>query len=372
MQVEQQFTKGQHQQPRQRRKQRIGITLGDPNGIGTELLIMAFNDSPLRELCTPVVYGSSKVLNHYRKLLSVEKFSYNIIQDAEQAQPRKVNLIESMKGFEKVEPGTPSTAAGSAAVEALRDAVGELKAGHLDALVTLPIDKSTTSNAAFPFPGHTEYLAQEFGVQDNLMFMVGEKMKVAVATGHIPVNQIAQQLTTDLIFRKIMLLNKSLKQDFTIQKPKIAVLGLNPHAGDNGLLGKEEQEVILPAVKMAAEEKVFVMGPFAADGFFASGKYLLFDAVLAMYHDQGLIPFKQHAGFAGVNFTAAMPVIRTSPDHGTAYDIAGRGIASLDSFLQALYLAIDVHRNRTENEQLKAGSLNIDQYRSLVRNREDS
>jgi 4-hydroxythreonine-4-phosphate dehydrogenase len=336
---------------------RIGISIGDFNGIGPELVIQGLTEPRLREICTPIVYGSAKVLNVYRKLLSVDKFSYNVIQQPNQAQPKKVSVIDCITEADNVEPGKPSKEAGKGAFQALQQAVLDLKAGEIDALVTLPIDKHSIQSEDFQFPGHTEYLAQQFGVDTNLMFMVHDRVKVAVVTGHIPIANVSKAITVELIMKKLRIMNMSLKTDFNIDKPKIAVLGLNPHAGDNGLLGKEDKERIAKAVDDAQRERIFAMGPYSADGFFGMGLFSKFDAVLAMYHDQGLVPFKLMAGFEGVNFTAGLPVVRTSPDHGVAYNLAGKGEADPTSFIHAMYKAMDIVRERRDNLDLQEGSI---------------
>jgi len=336
---------------------RIGISIGDIHGVGPELVIRAFNETKLKDLCTPIIYGSSRVLNHYRKLLKVEKFSYNVIQEPSQAHPKKVSVVECISGTDEVEPGIPSPAAGLAAFEALAAAVKDLKAGELDALVTLPIDKTTIQNKDFKFPGHTEYLASEFGVEENLMLMVGEDMRMGVVTGHLPLKDVAGAISQQKVYTKIRLMHEALKLDFGIERPKIAVLGLNPHAGDHGLIGKEDSERIQKAVEQAFNNKMMVLGPFPADGFFQSGQFVEFDGILAMYHDQGLIPFKLVSGFEGTNYTAGLPVIRTSPDHGVAYSLAGKGYANLESLNHAIYTAIDVYRNRHDFQEIEEGSL---------------
>lgn len=331
--------------------------MGDANGIGPELIIQAFRNSHLREICTPIIYGSTRALNAYRKILSVDKFSYNVIEEPGQAQPRKISVVDCVRSLDNVEPGVPSLAAGRAAFESLEAAVADLRDGSIDALVTLPIDKATIQNEDFKFPGHTEYLTEAFGADDSLMFMVHESLKVGVVTGHVPVRGIADAITTEGIVNKIRLMVESLRTDFNLEKPKIAVLGLNPHAGDNGLLGSEEKDMIEQAVAAMHKDKAFVFGPYPADGFFGAGSFRKFDGILAMYHDQGLIPFKLMAGFEGVNFTAGLPVVRTSPDHGLAYDLAGTGRADPTSFLHAIYSAIDIARNRAESNDIDENSL---------------
>lgn len=336
---------------------RIGISIGDFNGIGPELVIQGLTEPRLKEICTPIVYGSSKVLNVYRKLLSVDKFSYNVIQQPNQAQPKKVSVIECITNAENVEPGKASAEAGKGAFEALQAAVNDLKAGEIDALVTLPIDKSSIQSPEFQFPGHTEYLAQQFNLDTSLMFMVHDRLRVAVVTGHIPLEKVTKAITVEAILKKLRIMNMSLKTDFNVEKPKIAVLGLNPHAGDNGLLGREDKEKVQKAVEDAQRERIFAMGPYSSDGFFGMGTFKKFDAILAMYHDQGLIPFKLMAGFEGVNFTAGLPVVRTSPDHGVAYNLAGKGEADPASFIHAMYKAMDIYRERRDNLDLQEGSL---------------
>ena len=336
---------------------RIGISIGDLNGIGPELAIRAFNETKLKDLCTPIIYGSSRVLNVYRKQLKVDKFSYNVIQNPSQAHPKKVSVIDCISNPDRVEPGVPSTIAGMGAFEALAAAVKDLKAGEIDVLVTLPIDKSTIQNPDFKFPGHTEYLAKEFEADDSLMLMVSENCRMGVVTGHIPVKDVSNALTQQKILSKIKLMHESLKLDFGIERPKIAVLGLNPHAGDNGLIGRDDIDKVQKAVEQAFNSRILALGPFPADGFFQSGQFMTFDGILAMYHDQGLIPFKLISGFEGTNFTAGLSVIRTSPDHGVAYNLAGKGEASLDSFNHAIYTAIDVYRARHEYQEIEADSL---------------
>lgn len=336
---------------------RIGISMGDVNGIGPEFIIRAFKQPHLREICTPIIYGSSRALNVYRKILSVDKFSYNVVQEPKQAQPRKISVIDCVKNLDRVDAGKPSPEGGRAAFEALERATQDLTTGEIDALVTLPIDKNTIQNDNFRFPGHTEYLAKAFEVEESLMFMIHEHLKVAVATGHLPLKGVSGALTVPLIQNKIKMMITSLRQDFNLEKPRIAVLGLNPHAGDNGLLGKEEKEKISRAIETFPKDKAFVFGPYSADGFFGSGTYKKFDGILAMYHDQGLIPFKLLAGWEGVNFTAGLPMVRTSPDHGLAYDLAGKGTADLTSFIYAIYAAIDLTRRRRESVRIEEDSI---------------
>ena len=344
-------------QTRSRKKIRLGITLGDIGGIGPELVIRAFQEPSLRELFTPVVYGSSRVLNFYRKALSVEKFSYTPIQLPSQAQFKKVNLIETTTKIDHIEVGMATEIGGQAALDSLDLAIEHINKGELDALVTLPLDKSTVAHFRPDFIGHTDYLANALNAKDYMMFMISDDIKVGLVTGHVPLKDVSAKINTAAILAKLRIMNHSLKLDFTLQKPKIAVLGLNPHAGDHGLLGKEEGAVIVPALQAAEKEGIVALGPYSPDGFFASGAFTRFDGILALYHDQGLIPFKMLAGYSGVNFTAGLPIVRTSPDHGVAYDLAGKNEAVVDSFLNALYSAEDIFRNRTDNAVLMKNSL---------------
>jgi len=338
-------------------KLRIGITHGDINGIGYEVIIKTLSDSRLLECCTPIVYGSPKVAAYHRKALDVELFSFNQIIHAREANSKRVNIINCVDEEIRVELGKSTQEAGEAALLALQAAVKDLKSGDIDVIVTAPINKENIQSDNFKFPGHTEFFASEFSAKNYMMLMVNDLLKVGVVTGHIPVQQVPQSLTKEKILSNIRILHKTLLEDFSIRKPRIAVLGLNPHAGDHGVIGLEDQDIIKPAIKQATEEGIIALGPFPADGFFGSGDYKKFDAILAMYHDQGLIPFKVLAFESGVNFTAGLPIIRTSPGHGTAYDIAGTGSASEDSFRNAIYLAIDVFENRRLFKELSKNPL---------------
>ena len=325
---------------------KIGITHGDINGIGYEVIIKTLTDPRITELCTPIIYGSPKFAAYHRKALDIQNFNLNQIKSADQAGEKKANIIDCCDESVRIELGKKVEAAGKAAFDALEKATADLKAGLIDALVTAPIHKQSIQSANFNFPGHTEYLAQKFDSSKSLMLMVGRDMRIAVVTGHIPVSEITSKLTTEDIYNKILILNETLITDFGINGAKIAVLGLNPHAGDEGIIGKEEAQIIIPAINQAKEKGIIAVGPYSADGFFGSGSFLKFDAILAMYHDQGLIPFKTINDMNGVNFTAGLPIIRTSPAHGTAFEIAGQGIANPDSFREAIYLAIDIAKNR--------------------------
>ncbi len=338
----------------------IGITHGDINGIGYEVILKAFNDPRVAEEFVPVIYGSSKVAGYYKKSLDFQSLNFNIINSAEQANNKRINLINCVEEDIKIEIGLSTADAGRASLESLERATEDLKKGVIHAIVTAPINKNNIQSDKFHFPGHTEYLEGKFGeTSSSLMMLVSDCLRIAVVTGHIPIQQVSATITQDLIVKKLSILNESLKKDFTIVRPRIAVLGLNPHAGDNGVIGNEEQDVIIPAMKKAEEQGIMCFGPYPADGFFGSDKYKSFDAILAMYHDQGLIPFKNMAMESGVNFTAGLPIIRTSPDHGTAYNIAGQNLASEVSFLQALYLACDVFKNRKFYAEITANPLPI-------------
>jgi 4-hydroxythreonine-4-phosphate dehydrogenase len=336
----------------------IGISLGDYNGIGPEVILKALQYNRLQKICTPVIYGSMRVLNRYRNLLNFKDWNLNSAPTIGQISHKLTNVITCWPDQNQdINPGQVTPEAGQAAFVCLQRAVDDLKEGKIDALVTAPINKYNIQSEEFKFPGHTEYLAQEFGVADNLMFLVSNTLRVGVVTGHIPLGRVRQSVTKEKIAQKLTFMMRSLKQDFGIEKPKIAVLGLNPHAGEEGLLGNEELEVIRPVINEWRNKGQLVFGPYPADGFFGTRSYLKFDAVLAMYHDQGLIPFKTIAFEEGVNFTAGMPAVRTSPDHGTAYDIAGKGIADETSMLQAIYTAVDVARQRKEFMDLEANAL---------------
>ena len=330
----------------------IGISCGDLNGIGPELIIKTFADTRLLEYCTPVIFANNKVINFYRKSLADINFSFSSIKDSTRINPKQVNVYNCWEEDVNITPGQLTGEGGKYAISSLEIAAEALKAGKLDGLITAPIHKKNIQSDTFNHPGHTPYLKQLFGVKEVVMFMVAENMKVALLTEHIPLKDVAQYITQEAIISKLRLMNDSLKKDFGISKPKIAVLGLNPHAGDEGLLGKEELEIIKPAIKEAKHKDVFCFGPYSADAFFARGQHEKFDAVLALYHDQGLIPFKSLAHGEGVNYTAGLSGVRTSPDHGTAFDIAGKGIADETSFRAALYTCLDIIYNRSENKEL--------------------
>ena len=344
------------------RKIRVGITHGDINGVGYEVILKTFSDPTMLELCTPVVYGSPKVAAYHRKAMEIQT-SFSIVNSAEEVQDGRVNVVNCIEEELKVELTKPTPEAGKAALAALKRALADYREGLFDVLVTAPINKHTIQSDAFHFPGHTEYIEERVGGgQKALMILLKGDFRVALVTGHVPVRDIAGELTKELIMEKMEIFHRSLKKDFGIDNPRIAVFSLNPHAGDNGLLGTEEQEVIIPAMKEMIARGVQCFGPYPADGFMGSGNYTHFDGILAMYHDQGLAPFKALAMDEGVNFTAGLPIVRTSPAHGTAYDIAGKGIASEDSFRQAVYVAMDVFRNRAWEREISARPLRKQYY----------
>ena len=342
----------------QNEKPVIGISMGDYNGIGPEVILKALEGNQLTNQCTPIIYGSLRVLNRYRQMLQMKDWNLQAIQKPEQANPKSVNVITCWNDNQtEIEPGKITPEAGQGAFAALKRATEDLKTGLIDALVTAPINKDTMQSEEFKFPGHTEFLAQAFDTKEALMFMIAGDFRVGVLTGHIPLEKVRSQITSEKLTAKIHQMLHSLRSDFGIVKPRLAVLGLNPHAGENGLLGREELDVIGPVLIRFREKGELVFGPFPADGFFAASTYKQYDGVLAMYHDQGLIPFKTIAFNSGVNFTGGLPVVRTSPDHGTAYDIAGKNVAEPGSMLEAIYLACDVSRSRLEAAELAKNAL---------------
>lgn len=339
-------------------KIRVGITHGDTNGVGIEVILKTLMEPMIMDICIPVVFSSPKTISYHRKALGFEDFSLNPVRDLNQLNNKRPNLFNCYEEEILIELGKSSEVSGRYALRSLEAACEALKQGKIDVLVTAPINKNNIQSEQFKFAGHTEYLAEKFG-QGALMILVSGTLRVGLVTGHVPVSQIAEKISSEKILSKIKTLNKSLLEDFGIRKPKIAVLGLNPHAGDNGTLGKEEQSAIIPAINAAKEAGIMAYGPYPADGFFGNSSYTKFDAILAMYHDQGLIPFKTLAFSSGVNYTAGMSVVRTSPDHGTAYDIAGKNQASEESFRNAIYLACDVFNNRVEHRRVSGNPLEI-------------
>ncbi len=338
---------------------RIGITHGDINGIGYEVIIKALYDTRINELFTIIVYGNSKVASYHKKTINLGDFNFNLVKNADLANPKRSNIINCFEYEVKVELGKETKLGGTLAFESIKAAVRDMKNNKIDVLVTAPINKKNIQSEDFKFPGHTEYLEKEFGAKNHLMLMISNKLRIGVITGHIPLKEVSNNLTKEIILNKINVLNQSLIKDFGIRKPKIALLGINPHAGESGTLGAEEQNIIIPAVNEAYSKGILALGPYSADGFFGSGEYSKFDGILAMYHDQGLVPFKTLAFESGVNFTAGLPVIRTSPVHGTAFDIAGQNIASPDSFREALYLGYEIFKNRQIYEQISRQPLKI-------------
>lgn len=324
----------------------IGLTCGDINGIGLELIIKTVADNRLLEMCTPVIFANNKVLNFYRKGLADYNFNFSAMKDGMRANHKQVNLYNCWEEEVAVTPGELNNDGGKYAVLSLTKAGEALKEGRIDGLVTAPIHKKNTQSDSFNYTGHTPYLKALYGAKDVLMLMVADNMRVGLVTEHVPVTDVAKHITKESIISKLQLLNQSLKKDFGIDKPKIAVLGLNPHAGDEGLVGKEEETIIRPAIKEAKQKDIFCFGPYSSDAFFARGQHEKFDAVLAMYHDQGLIPFKSLAMGEGVNYTAGITGVRTSPDHGVAFDIAGKNKADEASFRQAIFTCIDIIQTR--------------------------
>lgn len=343
----------------------VGITQGDMNGIGPEVIIKTFMEPMMLELCTPVLFSSQKMMAVQRKAASVEDFSFNLVRDLTQLNPKRVNLLNIYDEEVNVEFGTASPVAGRYALRSIDAGCDALLDGSIDVLITAPIDKNSVAAEVPGFNGHTDYLRKKLGAEQSLMLLLNDNLRVGLVTDHVPLREVAQHITKENIVKKTKLMAKSLLEDFGIRKPKIAVLGLNPHAGDGGALGKEELEIIAPAVEQLKNENVMAFGPYPADGFFGSGAYEKFDGVLAMYHDQGLAPFKALAFSGGVNFTAGMKYVRTSPDHGTGYDIAGKNMANESSFRQAVFTAIDIFRRRNNWEEISANPL-----KAQVRQRE--
>ena len=336
----------------------VGISQGDGNGIGYEVIIKSLADARILDGFTPVIYGSSKIFGFYRKQLhNIEQLDTYVINSAKDAKARKINIVNCLPETVYVEPGQSTPEAAKSAMTALERAVEDLKEGLIDVLVTAPINKRAMDKEGFGYTGHTEYLQNKFGVKDVAMIMVSDRIKVGVVTGHIPLKDVPASITVEKILGKLRLMNQSLKQDFGVDRPTIAVLGLNPHCGDGGLLGDEEQRIILPAVEAAQAEGILAYGPYSPDGYFGLGHYSRYDATLAMYHDQGLAPFKALSFEDGVNYTAGLPYVRTSPDHGTAYDMAGRDVADPRSMMSAIFRAIDIYKSRAAYARLQEGKM---------------
>lgn len=343
----------------EKNKIRVGITHGDTNGIGYEVILKAFSNPALAEMCVPIVYGSPRVATFHRKALNLTT-NFTTLSDADEAESGRLNMVPCFDEEIKVELGRPTEESGRAAYLSLRKAVEDYRDDKIDVIVTCPISKKNILSDDFHFVGHTDFLEHEFGeAGDALMILMNSVMKVALVTTHLPLKDVAAAITKEKIERKIDIFRRSLHEDFTISIPRIAVLSLNPHNGDDGLLGSEEKEIITPAIQSMREKGIECFGPYPADGFFGAGLYDHFDGVLAMYHDQGLAPFKALSMSDGVNYTAGLPIVRTSPDHGTAFDIAGKGVADENSFRQALYTAIDIFANRQIEEEVTANPLKI-------------
>lgn len=339
------------------KKIRVAITHGDTNGIGYEVILKTFADQAMFDLCTPIVYGSPKVAAYHRKALDLPT-NFSIIEKAEDAQDGRLNMLATFEEEVKVDLGQPSKEAGDAALKALDRAMSDYRSGLYDVLVTAPINKNTIQSDLFHFHGHTEYIEQSLGEgKKALMILMNDTLRVALVTTHLAIKDVADAITQEAIIEKATIFHQSLKRDLSISNPRIAVLALNPHAGDGGVIGTEEETIIKPAISELEKAGIQAFGPYPADGFFGCGMYFRFDGVLAMYHDQGLAPFKTLALENGVNFTAGLPIVRTSPDHGTAYDIAGKGIADESSFRQAIYAAIDIWRNRQNYDEPLANPL---------------
>ena len=336
---------------------RIGITVGDVNGIGMEVIMKTFMDARMLQTCIPVVYGSVKLANYYRKLLDANELNFQVINDAGDANTKRPNLINCLEDDVKIEPGSATAESGKYALASIDAALKDVMDGKLDAIVTAPIHKQSIAELKPGFTGHTGYLAERSGAKNHLMLMVSPICKMGLVTEHLPLSEVSQAIGVERVYNKIMALNQSLMVDFSIRKPRIAVMALNPHAGEGGQLGKEESEIIAPAIRKANDAGVVAIGPYPADGFFGTVQWRNFDAVLSMYHDQGLIPFKSMAFDEGVNYTAGLPFVRTSPDHGTGFDIAGKNQADETSFRHAVYLACDIFRSRQQNEALRSGAL---------------
>ncbi len=328
----------------------IGISIGDINGIGPEVAIKALADNRILKLLTPVIYADGKLISYYRKQLKIQNFNYNQTNSIDKIHHGKINVINLNSTNFEVNPGNPNMEGGEYAINSLRSSVSDLKEGKIQGLVTAPISKEHSQSEDFQFPGHTEYLTKEDGAKDSLMFLVTENLRIGVATGHISIKDVPEALTAERIESKLKIMIKSLKKDFGIKKPRVAVLGLNPHAGENGLLGDEEIKVIEPVIKSFKEKGNLVFGPFPADGFFGTFQFKSFDGILAMYHDQGLVPFKNMAFDSGVNYTAGLSFVRVSPDHGTGFQIAGKNCANEESMRNAIFLTADIIKNRIGNQ----------------------
>ncbi len=338
-------------------KIRIGISIGDINGVGLEVILKTLSHPQILNLCTPVVYGSSKVVSYHKNVVGLESFQFNVATSGDRIKKDKINVVNCWTDDVNITLGKLSESSGKYAKISLEQAIIDLKNGYFDALVTAPINKKAMNLAGFKFLGHTEYLTSEFGAKESLMLMVNNNLRIGLVTNHLAIKDVSAALTKEILRTKLQLLNDSLKIDFGIERPTIAVLGLNPHASDDSIIGDEEENIIRPTIIEAKKKGILAMGPYPADGFFGSMQYSKFDGILAMYHDQGLIPFKSLSFGSGVNFTAGLDIVRTSPDHGTAYEIAGNNVADPSSFRQALFLALDIAKNRNLYKDLTSNPL---------------
>ena len=330
---------------------KIGITQGDINGIGYEVILKVLADSRILDSFIPIVYGQSKVFSYYKKNFGMEEMSYTVIRDASQAQPKRINIINHTDEELKIEPGFSTPLAGKASFAALKLAVNDLRNGLIDAMVTAPINKANIQSDQFKFKGQTDFIKSFYPDNEYITILVWDKLRIGFVTNHIPLREVPSAINTGLIVKKLKLMHNSLIKDFNIPAPKIAVLGLNPHASDHGLMGNEDNDIIRPAIEQVKNSGILAFGPFPADGFFGSDAWLKYDGILSMYHDQGLIPFRVLAVDGGVSFTAGLPVVRTSTTHGTGYDIANKNIADPDALRHAIFLAIDILNNRVRSEK---------------------
>lgn len=344
----------------------IGISCGDINGIGLEVILKSIGLKNIGKKFKTVVYGSTKVIAYHKNIITEENIQFHSIETPAEAHAERINVINCWPDNVNITLGKPDKVGGECAQKALDRAVNDLKAGDIDALVTAPINKKAMQMAGFQFVGHTEFITHAFKVKDSLMLMVSDSLRVGLVTNHLPIREVAAAITKERILRKILIMAETLRIDFNIERPTIAVLGLNPHASDEGAIGDEDDKIVRPAIEEAKLKGVMAFGPYPADGFFGSGQYHKFDGILAMYHDQGLVPFKALSFGAGVNYTAGLPVVRTSPDHGTAYDIAGKGEAEETSMIKAIYLAAEIVRNRVEYLDMHANSLERRKQKSII------
>ena len=347
------------------KKVKVGITIGDINVVGLEVILKTLCNPMVSKNITPVIYGSTKVVSYHKNIINDINISYQSVNSTSRLYEDKINIFNCWEENVNINLGTLNEDGGKYAMLSLEQAVKDIKEGNIDVIVTAPINKKAMQLAGFQYPGHTEYFADQFKGSQQLMLMTSEDLKVGLVTNHLPLNEVAESITKETILKKLKILNNSLKMDFGLERPTIAVLGLNPHAGDEGSIGKEEIEIIRPAIVEAKKNNMLVMGPFPADGFFGSGKFSKFDGILAMYHDQGLVPFKTLSFNSSTNFTAGLPIIRTSPDHGTGFDIAGKDMADSKSFRYAIFKAIDIYRSRTQYQKdganpLKKASIKVD------------